>query len=176
MMTLFAKHRLKFKALTPPGINFLKGFTLAELLIAVAVAALVISGVFMSLVNSMVLDSYNQNFTIAMNVARAKMEDKVFKERSNFTEGIVSSVNGPGNVLTLANDGLVGNWRLDVTEVIGSGENSELKSAGVAVCWKERGGRIIGDCENDPNAPGTLRWKAGLSGSPCSFETSIAKR
>ena len=147
-----------------------EAFTLVELLIAIAVAALVISGVFMSLVNSMVLDSYNQNFTIAMNIARAKMEG-VFNQRSDFAN-ITSSTNNP---LSLPTDRLDGNWRIDVTEVIGTGQNSELKGIRVSVCWKERRGRIIGDCE-DPNGDGVLTWKAGLNGSPCTIETSLAKR
>ena len=145
----------------------LKAFTLVELLIAIAVAALVISGVFMSLINSMVLDSYNQNFTIAMNIARAEME-KIFNNRPEFDDEIISS---PDNPLTLATNRLDGNFQVVVTDVIAG----ELKNIKISVCWKERGGRIIGDCV-DSDGNGDLEWKAGLSGSPCSLETSIAKR
>ena len=157
-----------------------KAFTLIELLVAVAVAALVISGVFMSLVNSMVLDSYNQNFTIAMNIARAKLEG-VFNQRSNFKDGIIDDVDDDGNnTLTLASDRLTGNWRIDVACEIPSGApdndaNCELKNIKVSVCWKERGGRIIGDCE-DADDDGDLEWRAGMNNSPCSLETSIARR
>ncbi len=146
-----------------------KAFTLIELLIAIAVAALVISGVFMSLINSMVLDSYNQNFTVAMNIARAKLEN-VFNQRNGFAN--ISSSSG---ILTANVNHLDGAWRIDVTDVQGAGDDSELKNIKVAICWKDRRGRIIGDCR-DSDGDGVLEWIPGQSDSPCSVETSIAKR
>lgn len=151
-----------------------RSFTLVELLITMVVSALVINGVIMSLINSMVLNEYNKEFSIAMNIARSKAEEQINK-RTNFST--ITSINNtttpPAPPLTLANDGLNGLYRVDVTDVATS--FSQLKNIKVAVCWKTRGGRIIGDCR-DSNNDGVLdQWTGALS-SPCSISTAIAQR
>ena len=148
-----------------------QSFTLVELLIAMVISTLVISGVIMSLINSMILNEYNQGFSVAINIARAKMEETIGK-RSNF-----SSIISEEGLLTLANDKIDGRYRIDKTDLV----LDELVNVKVSVCWKARGGRIIGDCENDPINPPFLRWKTSIPcppcpSSPCSIETAIAKR
>ena len=148
-----------------------QSFTLVELLIAMVMSTLVISGVIMSLVNSMILNEYNQGFSVAINIARAKMEETISK-RSNFSN--IVSEEGP---LTPADDKIDGRYRIDKIDLV----PDELVNVKVSVCWRARGGRIIGDCENDPNRLTILRWKTSIlcppcPSSPCSIETAIAKR
>ena len=148
-----------------------QSFTLVELLIAMVISTLVISGVIMSLVNSMILNEYNQGFSVAINTARAKMEEAISKR------SVFSNIFSEEGSLTVADDKIDGLYRIDVTDLVAS----ELKNVKVSVCWRARGGRIIGDCENDPDDPTFLRWKTNIPcppcpSSPCSIETAIAKR
>jgi len=134
-------------------------------MITIVVSALVLNGVIMSLVNSMVLNEYNQGFSIAMNFARAQIEG-ILSRRSDFSN-IVSI---PSGTLTVTANGINGLYRVDVIDVI----PNQLKDVKVAVCWKARGGRIIGDCTSDNS--GTLKWKSPNPSSPCMLETAIAAR
>ena len=139
-----------------------RSYTLVEVLITIVVSALVINSVVMSIVNSMVLNDYNQGFGIAMNIARAKTEE-VISKKSN-----LSSIVNEDGPLTLAQDGINGRYRIDVTDVVAN----ELKNVKIAVCWTARG-RIVGDCA--PAAvPGTLQWSG--TNSPCTIETAVAQR
>ena len=154
-----------------------KAFTLVELLITIVVAALVLNGVLMSLVNSMVLNEYNQGFTLAMNFAKTQMEN-ILSQSSNLAT--IVSVPGEGDpdkarkqVLTVAANSINGLYRIDVTDIgaaAGLAAN-ELKNVKIAVCWKARGNRIIGDCK--VGSTGALEWKSPYS-SPCVLETAIA--
>ena len=141
-----------------------RSFTLVELLVTVAVAVLVIGGVLISLINSMILNEYNQKFTIAMNIARAQLEE-VISERSNF-DSIAPLTD---TRLMLASDRIDGRCRIAVTPVDGS--SGELKTVIVSVCWRGRAGRIIGDCAADLSS-----WTGVSPSSPCTLQTAIAKR
>ena len=145
-----------------------RSFTLVELLITMVVSALVINGVIMSLINSMVLNEYNKEFSIAINIARSKVEEQINK-RTNFS----TIISIPLGTLTIANDGLNGLYRVEVTDVATS--FSQLKNDVVKVCWKTRSGRIIGDCQ-DSNNDGVLDKWTGAMSSPCSISTAIAQR
>lgn len=147
-----------------------RAFTLVELLITIVVSALVINGVIMSLINSMVLNEYNQEFSIAMNIARAKIES-IISRKANFSTITNEGVSPlPPGILTVAADGINGLYRIDVTDI-----NPQLKNVKVTVCWQARGNRIIGDCNPPPAGSSTLSWKAPY-GSPCSIETAVAQR
>ena len=147
-----------------------KAFTLVELLITIVVAALVLNGVIMSLVNSMVLNEYNQGFTFAMNIARSQMED-VLSRRSDFS----SIVNATGTLSAAAN-GINGLYRIDVTDIV----PNELKNVKISVCWRARGGRVIGPCRLVNN---NLIWDPSIQTiiadssnrqNPCTIETAVA--
>ena len=131
------------------------------------VAALVINGVIMSIVNSMVLNQYNQEFSIAMNIARAEIEESV-SQKSNFNS-IVSESGTTLSELQLSTFGLRGCKRKYVTPIIAG----ELVNVKVYVCWRTRGGRRIGNCATPPDC--TLPADASLE-SPVMLQTSIAKR
>lgn len=138
-----------------------RAFTLVELLITMVVAVIVISGVILSLINTMVLNEYNQEFSIAMNIARAQLEQQI-ANRSDF-DNLISST----GTLTKSADGLDGLYRVDITNPY-----PDLRDISVAVCWKSRGGRIIGDCVSNG---GNLAWVSPNS-SPCFLSTSLARR
>lgn len=144
-----------------------RAFTMIELLITMVVSALVINGVIMSIVNSMVLNQYNQEFSIAMNIARAEIEESI-SQKSSF----ISIVNetGASSVLTLAANGLNGCKRKVVTDIV----DGDLKNVSVYVCWTGRGGRQIGTCDN----PATLTTPCDAASptSPCMLETAVARR
>ena len=141
-----------------------QSFTLIELLITMVVSALVINGVIMSIVNSMVLNEYNQEFSIAMNIARAEIESAISQKTS------FSSLTTVNRNLTLAADGLNGCVRRIVTSVV----PGELANVQIFVCWRGRGNRQIGNCvRSSPQPPTCL---AGTTTSPCTLETAVARR
>ncbi len=98
-----------------------------------------------------------------MNIARAKAEETL-SQRSDF-DNIVSTT-GP---LTILTNGIKGAYRVDITNVV----SDELINIRVAVCWQGRGGRILGECEQEGDH---LKWQAGGTGSPCVLETAVANR
>ena len=157
-----------------------KAFTLVELLITIVVSALVLNGVIMSLVNSMVLNEYNQGFTFAMNIARSQTES-VLSRRSNFSTIVSVPAAGDPNktkreVLTAATNGINGLYRIDVTDII----PNELKNVKISVCWRARGGRVVGPCRLvnnsltwDPNIQ-TIIADSSNKQNPCTIETAVA--
>lgn len=143
-------------------------FSSIELLLTILMSVITINGVVISVINSMVLNEINQNYSVAINVARARMEQTI-GQKSNF-DSIVSSE----GALTLNSDGITGRYRIDVTGP-GGGAPTSIKNIKVAVCWLNRGARVVGDCDKNPD--GTLSWKnIGDPTSPCVLQTSIAKR
>ena len=141
----------------------LASFTLIELLATVTVISLVLGGVLYSITNSIALDEYNQELSIVVNIARAKIEETL-SQKSDFNN--IVSTTGP---LTISTNGIKGAYRIDITDVV----NNELKNIRVAVCWQSRGGRIFGDCEAEGDH---LKWKINGTNSPCVLVTALAKR
>ena len=144
-----------------------RSFTLIELLTVMVIAALVINGVIMSIVNSMVLNEYNQELTIAMNIARAEIEESI-SQKTSFSS-IVSESGESSSKLTLEAHGLDGCKRKYVTPIIAD----ELVNVKVYVCWQGRGGRKIGNCANPPAC--TVPANNALQ-SPVVLETAVAQR
>lgn len=137
-------------------------FTMVELLITVFVAILVIGGIMILFINSIALDEYSQELATAMNIARAKLEENIVIQHSGFDSILETS-----GTLSSLTDGINGLYHVGVT-----GIDTDLKNVQVSVCWRSRGGKIIGDCM-DTN--GTLQWGASYN-SPCHLETAIARR
>ena len=165
-----------FKSRRMKKLGNQNAYTMVELLITMVVAALVLNGVIMSLINSMILNEYNQEFSKAMNIARQKAED-VMTNKSN-----LDNVLNQTGTLSLATDGIAGLFRVDVRGVDNvTLTQAQLLNVRIAVCWQSRSGRIVGECLIDGS--GVLRWKpyiendpwAALS-SPCIVETSVAQR
>ena len=108
---------------------------------------------------------------MAMSIARAKIEEQL-ANRANYS----NIVSVPSGTLTLAQDGINGLYKIDVSNPVFSGTPvADLKDITVYVCWRARGGRIIGSCINSGNA---LIWDPSVNppSSPCKISTSIAHR
>ena len=152
-----------------------KSFTLVEILITVLITTIVLSAVLALFVNDLALGQQNKEFSIAMNIARAKMEELINK-RSDFVN--IVSTPEPGIALSAATDGIAGLYRIDVTD-ISYGSNPVvtgwLKQIKISVCWKSLGNRIIGQCKNNAGLPnGPLDQWYGAKSSPCSIETALS--
>ena len=141
------------------------GFTLIEMLVTTFVSFLVIGSILVALVNSLVLDEYNEKFSIALNIARGKIE-AALSDRVDF-ENIVSQEGVINDEATK----IKGLWRQDVANV---GLDDHLKSVEVKVCWQGRNGRVIGDCRDSDNDGLLDEWTG--PNSPCTLKTAIAKR
>ena len=159
------------------NITHKSSFSLAELLVTVTVAILVLGGVLISMISAMMLNEANEKFSIAMNIARNKLED-IFSRRTDF-DTIIDAVgcldfDSDGNDLDCTPNPELskGMYRIDVTDV-----TSDLKEIKIAICWRGRGTKIIGDCQDVaiPPESGDLQWVAPFS-SPCVLETAIARR
>ncbi len=153
-------------------------FTLAELLVTTAVGVLLIGGVLFSMIRSMVLNEYNQNFSIAQNIAREKME-QVFSMRNDFTN--ICSDKGQLNTET---DGLNGFFQVVVRNALetgkpiipqdcGSNNNTSLKDIEVDVCWVNRFGDPVGDCTCEKNQCTDIEQDGTF---PVSFKSAVARR
>ncbi|MFH1360880.1 MAG: type II secretion system protein [Candidatus Omnitrophota bacterium] len=152
-----------------------RSFSLTELLITAAVGILVITGVLVTIIHSMALDSYNESFTVAMNIARAQLEEKFTQQSSNFD----SIQTDATEQLTREANGLRGAYRIEVKDVI----SGQLKDVNVLVCWETRG-RVWGeDCTctqgedhcqfEESSCPGSnpIRCQA-----PVNIATAISRR
>jgi len=142
---------------------------MVELLITVSVAILVIGGIMILFINGIALDEYSQELATAMNLARAKIENNIAIQHSDF-----DSILDASGTLSPSTDGINGLYYVGVAPVDTADlDTADLKIVRVWVCWRSRGGKIIGEC-TDTN--GTLQWKADFSSSPCLLETAIARR
>lgn len=153
------------------GTKMKKGFTLIEVLIASVIIVVAILAILSTLIHCFDLQETSKNLGLAMSVARAKIEEM---RNADFTTLIVN-YNGPFEVT-----GLNGKGRVDASYVAGS--NNNLIDVRIAICWRQKGGRIIGEdngaglgipldgiLHNDEDADGD-----GEIDSPCTVVTSIA--
>lgn len=154
-----------------------KGFTLIELLIAIFIATLVL-GAFLSVINySLELQETNRNLVIATNSARQKIEEI----RNTSFDSIIATYNdGPSRIFTPA--GLDGRGRITASYVTGS--NNNLIDVRIAICWRQKGGRIIGEDNGRTGGTaldGILNGGEDLNGnglidSPCVLSTAISRK
>ncbi len=166
-----------------------RSFTLIELMITIVVGLLVLGGVSLSIFNSLVLNEYNEKFTTAMNFARKQLEQTIAKKSSFSTiiSVLDTTCTSSSTANTLAAAGLDGNYRIEVNPVPVTGSvSAEIVDVRVVVCWKMRGGRIIGECTLDSNlipppssTCGQLKFN-DINGnskydSPCTLETAVAQ-
>ncbi len=148
-----------------------RAFTLIEILIAMMVITLMMSGIFISFISSMVLTEFNNEFYIAMNIAQAKMAEMI-NQRSNF-DNVISN-NSPGVILSASNDGLDGICRTEVTAMSSPPINGDYKIIDIYVCWKSRRGRVIGSCQ-DSNGDGQLdQWNS--NSTPVHMRAGITRK
>ncbi len=144
-------------------------FSSLELLLTIVISVIMINGIVISIINSMVLNELNQSYSIAINIARAKMEQTI-GQKSNF-----DSITSSGGPLTRSSDGILGRYRIDAVFDAPSIPASNIVNIHVAVCWQVRG-RFIGDCEIVATN-NEIGWKVMANPtSPCALRTAIARR
>lgn len=112
-----------------------QGFTLAEVLIAVGILAVVVVGLLQLFVYCSTLAEAAGNTTLAINEAQNKMEEI---RNHNFSTIAVDYASGgtPGNTFTLTS--LNGTGTITVSQVGGS---SELLQVQTDVVWQNKNGR-----------------------------------
>ena len=172
-----------------------KALTMIELIIVIGLLGFALAGLLISYVSSLNLSEYDKNLTIAMNIAREKME-RLYDERDEDFDGLGSGMcddeaagcsisgNNTNRVVSFNNSNIRetynnfnGSCVIYIDEIDPFGDN--LKQARVAVSWRQRLGRIIGEDKNlnglfdggDDNEDGD-----GLLNSPCEITTAFANR
>jgi len=158
-------------------MNRKRGFSLVEVLMCVGILAALFVGLTSLNVYCFDLLETSKNTTTALNIARTRIEEVKSMTFNAIRSAYVVAPGGPQIIILLpATYGLDGTLRLEVTDVNGSGLN--LVDVRVVVCWKQKGGRIVGEDTNlnrilngteDSNGDGKLS-------SPVELITAIAKR
>lgn len=151
-----------------------RGFTTIELLFVVGISLLVIAAMLGGFVNFMIINEHNRNLTIAMNIARDKMEQVITDAQSGNFDSIVSTSYNAASLATAYS--VPANWgscAVTITNI-----NNDLKYVRMVVCWRDRGNRRIGE---DFNLNGVLDSgedsnNNGLIDSPCVLYSAVARK
>lgn len=117
-----------------------QGFTLAELMVATLILAVVLVGLLASYVACLELTDLAKNTSTAINIAQSKLEEiknVSYAQIKNDYDRVAFNITG-----------LVGKGVSYVDDT-----NPELLQVTVVVCWKQQNGRIIGE---DTNLNGQL--------------------
>jgi hypothetical protein len=134
--------------------NLAAGFTLVEVLLCITLLVGLFVGVISIYVYCFNLQETSRNIPIALNEAKTKLEEiksLVYDLNdadylANF-ESIVTDYNGEVLDLTTI-DGKIMTETNYVTD-ISDPDNLSLIMARVVVCWRQKGGRIIGEAQID---------------------------
>lgn len=167
-----------------------RGFTLPELMLAVSVLLIAILGLLASYISCIALGMTAKNITIALNGAKAKIEE--IRNSSFYT---VVGDYSPGGAQ--GNSFHINNWpeaagHCGAVEIVNPTTGTKLNTdptanpglnlyeVRVTVSWREKGNRIIGE---DTNFDGDLDAGAGEDAisngqldSPVKIVTLIAKK
>ncbi len=145
----------------------ISGFTLLELMIGAAVLIEALVGLIAAYTGCFTLNEEARNLTIAINGAQDKME-----EIRNLSFNQIAAQDGTNFEI----DGLSDTDSEGIVEVDSS--NPDLLVVIVSICWRQKGGRIIGE---DSNLNGDLDAGEDANGnnqldSPVRLVTLMARR
>ena len=131
-----------------------QGFTLVELMIAVLILTISLSGLLHAFSTCFILNENSRNISLALNGAQEMIE----QIRNDDFDDIYDTYNG--GMFNLGSDWFLSdNDHKGVIEVIKNGSdtasitNDDLLQVRVVICWRQQGGRIIGE---DINLNGEL--------------------
>ncbi len=148
-------------------VNKKRGFTLLELLIASGILVIALTGLLATYAACFDLVETTRNSNLALNAAQKNLEEM---RNANFLS-IFSSYNGT----TFQVSGMPANSSLGFISINNS--NSSLLKVAVGVCWRQKGSRVVGECNDsggvlvfsDSNGDGRLN-------SPVELSTYMAQR
>ncbi|MGE5279581.1 MAG: type IV pilus modification PilV family protein [Deltaproteobacteria bacterium] len=150
-----------------PRLRGRKGFTLLELMVVAGIAITALVGLLGTYVAALTLTETTRSSELAMLSAQAVLEDM----RTTAFTGIYSAFNG----YTTTVDGLDAN--ASVIRVTVNDSNANLLNVTVGACWRQKGGRIIGECYD---ASGTVTFNDTngnhVLDSPVQIMTLMAQR
>lgn len=180
-----------------------RALTMLELIVVIGIIGFSLAGILISYVSSLNLSEYDKNLTIAMNIAREKMEELSNKRLTNYddlgiemcfgcptitdlcagcsiTGSSTSRVISYNNTYVQNQYGFNGSCAIYIKDIDPIPGSDNLKEARVVVCWKQRLGRIIGE---DKNLNGKYDTGEDMAGgysseldSPCELISAFAKR
>jgi len=136
------------------------GLTLIEIIITMAILTGLLVGLLNVFIYCFDLQETSRNTAIVLNQARAKIEEI----RNTGFSAIVATYNGNVSSLTTP----YGKIRTEAINVPGS--NGNLIDIRVLACWRQKGGRIIG------NATFTAGNMTNCLASPVELVTAISNR
>lgn len=140
-------------------LRIYKGFTIIEIMLSVVVLVSLLVGLMGIYIYCFELQETANNTTIALNQARAKLEEI----RNSGFDSIITNYNNK----TWPLSALDGRMRTEATSVV----TGSLIDIRVVVCWRQKGGRIIGSATFDAN-----RNFTNCTNSPVELVTSLSKR
>lgn len=156
----------------------MKGFTLVEVMICMAVLVGVLVGLISLYFYSYDLQETNRNTTIALNACRQRLEtvrDEAINNNYNFASLITNY-----NYTNIDVSGMDGKLRtyLSYGKNAGGSDNQNLIEVRTVVCWRQKGGRIIGEATVDINNNlflSDLDYDGTIE-SPVGLQDTISKR
>jgi len=133
------------------------GFTLMELMIAVVILMVALTGLIATYVSCFDLNETARNLNYAMMAAQAKMEEIRAEASTNYDTNLIAKYAVPANctfkISTFFPSGSPIADGDNNGSVIVSESTSGKAEVTIRVCWRQRGGRIIGGDSNlTPNA------------------------
>ncbi len=145
--------------------NLITGFTLVEIVLAVAILGSVLCAILAIYASCFTLATTSKNVNISTNAALSLIEEI----RSSPFDNIMDDYNGLNFIV---NDILLSRGVIFVDDT-----NADLLEVTVAVCWRQ-GNRVIGE---DANLNGTLDAGEDINGngiidSPVKFVTRVVNR
>ena len=150
------------------------GFTLVEVMIATLILTIALGGLLHAFSACLILNENSRNLSLALNGAQDVIEQI---RNSNFAN-IMNFNNPPNNPFQLGSNWfLSNNDHIGIIEVINDGSdipagitNANLLQVRVVICWRQQGGRIIGEAidvagalvSNDLDGDGKIESPAEL--------------
>ncbi|MFH0856214.1 MAG: prepilin-type N-terminal cleavage/methylation domain-containing protein [Candidatus Omnitrophota bacterium] len=163
-----------------------KGFTIAEVLLAVAILAFALCGILATYLACFNLSGISKNMNIATSCAQGVIEQLRAKPFTQVTPGMVFLVNGVNYSSSLVSSNIYC-WKFTVPTSSMPPDNKmavyidfsdgDLLKVTVSVCWKQAG-KIIGE-DTDLNGildPGEDANGNGLIDSPVELITLVSSR
>jgi type II secretory pathway pseudopilin PulG len=165
-----------------------KALTMLELVLVIALLGFALVGLLISYVSSLNLSEYDKNLTIAMNIAREKMEELYNNRSVNFDNlgENMGATHFAGNYaigkefsfdnayMKSTYDNFNGSCTIYITSL-----DQNLKEARIVVCWKQQVGRITGEDKNlngyFDEGDGEGEYTNQLD-SPCRLVSAFTKR